>query len=693
MGNRLTTTDDNRVRNRNDKETTPSPTNIIEYANEFMQMVQNVLLIWLDNSIDEGCVDTKHTITQLRRAVNTVKTFTDTEQCIGFIENVGDEKVFMLTSGSLGQQIVPRLHKMTQVDSIFIFCSDQAKHEQWAKDWSKIKSVSTDIKTICEALKEAAKQCEQNSIRMSLMNTGDNSKKGTDQLDQSFMYTQIFKEILLTIQFDQKHITEFTDHCRILLVGNEDELKNVQNLEKTYRPEKSIWWYTSDCFLHFLLNRALRQMNVELIIKMGFFIKDLHCHIAKLHKEQFNGHDSTNSFIVYRGQGMSKNDFKQMNKNKGGLTSFNNFLSTDKNDTVALNFAKHAATNPDLVGVLFVMKIDPRKSTAPFAAIKKVAYSKHTEEILFSTHTVFRICDIKPVDGHVRLFQVELKLTDETDKALHVLTNHLREESFPHMQGWYRLGLLLLKLGYSAKAQQIYEILLNETTDDCEKASIYNQLGKAKYDQGKYQEAITFYEKSLEIDQQTLRPQHPDLAYSYGEIGNVYFSMGEYAKARSSHEKALQIRQKSLPPNHPDLASSYNNLGEVFRSMGEYPRSFSFYEKSLEIKQQSLPPNHPNLGSSYNNIGNVYYDMTEYSKALSSYEKSLQIFQKCLPSNHPDLATCYDNIGAVHEKMGNIPKAISCYASALKIGQDSLPSNHPSLQRRQANLDRVKGNF
>ena len=41
----------------------------------------------------------------------------------------------------------------------------------------------------------------------------------------------------------------------------------------------------------------------------------------------------------------------------------------------------------------------------------------------------------------------------------------------------------------------------------------------------------------------------------------VYDSMGDYPKALSSYEKALAIRQQSLPPNHPDLASSYNNIG------------------------------------------------------------------------------------------------------------------------------------
>ena len=37
---------------------------------------------------------------------------------------------------------------------------------------------------------------------------------------QSFMYTQILKEILLTIDFEQEHINEFLTYCREQFVGN-----------------------------------------------------------------------------------------------------------------------------------------------------------------------------------------------------------------------------------------------------------------------------------------------------------------------------------------------------------------------------------------------------------------------------------------------------------------------------------------
>ncbi|CAF4415464.1 unnamed protein product, partial [Adineta steineri] len=77
-----------------------------------------------------------------------------------------------------------------------------------------------------------------------------------------------------------------------------------------------------------MLNQALRLMDVDMIIRMGFFITDLHRDIQRLHSEQFDGEQSDKTFTVYRGQGLSKEDFTKMTKTEGGLLSFNNFLST-----------------------------------------------------------------------------------------------------------------------------------------------------------------------------------------------------------------------------------------------------------------------------------------------------------------------------------------------------------------------------
>jgi hypothetical protein len=249
-----------------------------------------------------------------------------------------------------------------QVVSIYIICNNNDRHEQWVKQWPKVKGVFTDITPICEALEQATHDCDQNLVSISFVKT-------TDGLDSSFMYTQILKEILLTIDFEPVHFKEFLTHCREQLAGNTAELKNFDKLEKDYRRQLPVWWYTYNCFLYSMLNRALRTIEVELIIKMGFFIRDLHEHLPALHEEQFGGHDHSTSFTVYRGQGLSQTDFDQLKKTQGGLLSFNNFLSTSKNPKVSLAFARRTITTTDLMSILFVMTIDPSIHSTPFANI------------------------------------------------------------------------------------------------------------------------------------------------------------------------------------------------------------------------------------------------------------------------------------------------------------------------------------
>ena len=214
------------------------------------------------------------------------------------------------------------------------------------------------------------------------------------------------------------------------------QLEHIDKFERKYRDETPIWWYTGECFLYSMLNRALRMTNVDIIIKMGFFIGDLHRHIEELHKEQFGDHHTSTTLTVYRGQGLSKTDFEEMTKTKGGLMSFNNFLSTSKDRNVSLAFAESTHSDPDLIGILFVMTIDPSKSTTPFASINSVSYFWTEQEVLFSMHTVFRIHDIKPMGENHRLFQVDLTLTSENDKNLALLTNQFDKRLFhTHQDG------------------------------------------------------------------------------------------------------------------------------------------------------------------------------------------------------------------------------------------------------------------
>ncbi|CAF1456877.1 unnamed protein product [Rotaria sp. Silwood1] len=641
------------------------------------QMAENYLVIWVDGNINMENQDCQNTLAQLRGVVNDVNPCTTAEQCIDKLQENSEETSFVISSGALGQHLVPDIHGMPKLDGIYIFCGNKQRHQEWAKNWPKIKGVHTTIKSICEKLAIAVKQCNQDQVTVSIIGVNEGgSSEDLNQLEPSFMYTQIFKEILLDMDHGQQAIKDLVTFCQEHYKGNKKELKIIDEFQRTYEPALAIWWYTRQCFTYNMLNRALRTLDGDIIIRMGFYLCDVHRQIEDLHSKQINEYHGK-TFLLYRGQGLLTADFEKIAKNKGGLISFNNFLSTSKNRKISLEFAKDALETTDMVGVLFQMTIDPTESSTPFASIRELSDFAQEDEILFSMHTVFRIGEVRKIDKKSSLYEVDLKLTADDDQQLRRLTDRIAEEIGG--SGWYRLGKLLLQIGQFDKAEELYTTLLEQASNDSDKAHLYHQLGMVKEKRGEYKEAISSYEKYLKIKRKTLPEDHPSLAATYNNIGLAYNNMGEYPKALEFYEKAHKIKEKALPPNHPDLAQSYNNIGSVYNDMGDYLKALEFYEKAHKIFEKALPPNHPDLAQSYNNIGSVYNDMGDYSKALEFYERALKIREKALPPNHPDLAQSYNNIGGVYNDMGDYSKALGYSKKDLEITKQALPPNHPDL--------------
>ena len=647
------------------------------------RLLQNFLLVWLDANLDESKADFKKSLEQLRNVVASIRTFKNVKQCIDFLNEISEEKVFMIVSGSLGRQVVPEIESKPQLEAIYVFCGNKTAHEQWTSRISKVKGAYTDIKPICKALQIDRENCDRAMVLISF-----------NGIDALFLYTQLLKEAILQIEDDDnKSLEELGHYCR-----QEEGIpeKEIVKIEREYRSHTPIWWYTAPCFLYPMLNRGLRVMDAEIIMKTGFFIRHLQQHMDKVHREQQAQNPTTVEFTVFRGQDLSHEYFDKMKKSKGGLMAFNNFLSTSFSREISIRFARQS--NLDLIAVLFVMTINSRvceQAGISFVDVTDEGYFKGGEkEILFATHSTFRILRMNEINDAVRnpMWEVHLTLVGENDQEMGELTRHVRKE-MGSRTGWDRLGWILLKIGQSDKAKILYQLLLDKASSDKGRGDCLLMLGNVYKDMGEYSKALSSYERSLEIKKVALPPNHPDLASSYNNIGIVYYNMGEYSKALSSHKRSLEIKKVALPPNHPNLASSYNNIGMVYYNTGEYSKALSYYEQSLEIKKVALPPNHPDFAGSYNNIGMVYHEMGEYSKALSSYERSLEVRKVALPPNHPLLAGSYNNIGWVQDNMGEYSKALSSYEQSLEIRKVALPPNHPDLASSYNNIGLVYMNM
>ncbi|CAF1133699.1 unnamed protein product [Rotaria sp. Silwood1] len=337
-------------------------------------------------------------------------------------------------------------------------------------------------------------------------------------------------EILITMKHDKRSIQEFVAYCRDSH-GNEFPKRDIEQFQQEYHEHSPIWWYTAPHFLYSVLQHSLETLDFEAIIKLGFFIRDLHEQLGKLHSEQFKK-GKGKLLTVYRGQGLPKSDLQKLKSHVGGLLSFNHFLSTSPDRLISIANARQAAENQESVRVLFVITVDLSISSTPFANIRDLQYYSSHESVLFTTHSVFRIERIQQMDKESRFWQVQLTMMEHNDGYWSSLTEFMRNE----IQGpteYHRLGNLLRKICGFEKAFHLCMMPLKQIDDDFETWNFYYQLGMIKIELGDYTGAISYFQKSIQVYEKKSAINDPHLAASYTNLGLVYANLGEYSKAIS----------------------------------------------------------------------------------------------------------------------------------------------------------------
>jgi tetratricopeptide (TPR) repeat protein len=89
---------------------------------------------------------------------------------------------------------------------------------------------------------------------------------------------------------------------------------------------------------------------------------------------------------------------------------------------------------------------------------------------------------------------------------------------------------------------------------------ILNQECTDLYRAGKYDRAVVVAQKALQVAEQNVGPDHPDVATSLNSLAELCRTQGDYAKAEPLYKRSLAIWEKALGPDHPDVAMSLNNL-------------------------------------------------------------------------------------------------------------------------------------
>jgi hypothetical protein len=182
------------------------------------------------------------------------------------------------------------------------------------------------------------------------------------------------------------------------------EKGKINEFAVSYVSSDAIKWYTHDSFICRILNRALRQKDMDTLCAFRCVIINIHDQLQGLCARK------TNKKVVihlYHEQSMSSEEVKRIQAHVGNFLCINSFLSTSIDRDTALIFA---GPRESFEGVLFDTQIDEIPAgTKPFADITSVSYYEDEEEVLFMLDAIFRIGQVT-LDTIRNIWIIQLKL-------------------------------------------------------------------------------------------------------------------------------------------------------------------------------------------------------------------------------------------------------------------------------------------
>lgn len=616
---------------------------------ESSEAVRQNTVIWIDSNATQKDEKTQSLIAKLHAISEDCICIADLDGCNEHLRNKSIQRCFIIISGSLGQDFVKRFHSLSMIHSIYIYCFNQKLHEQWSKSWDKIQGVYTRIDPICHSLRRVIELSDSPDFTMSLLYLNEDEKTvHLERLEPQFIYTNILKETIYEIEYNlEESKRNMVEIFRKKYCGDDQQLQFIDEYEKTYTSNDVIKWYTRESFLYRSVNMALRNCEGDIIVDMGFFIKDLHVALEKLHQEQYS--ESTgDSFRLFRGQALKKDDFLKLKENIGGLWSFSCFLSTSTDVVVSRSFAFDSAKNEGCVGILFILVIDPNNKSVPYADIQHHSVFPRESEILFSMHSIFRITTVERIEPDKEIYEVVLKQTNNDDPQWKRLQESLNAKF--KGSGLCRLGFILEEMNYLEKSENIYNQLLDCALHDIDRAHFYHQLGLIQWKRRNYDASIRFYQKAIDLKSEANIVDELAVADSYNNLGQVYYSKRQLASAISFYNDALNFRKKNLSENHLDIATSYNNIALVYYDLRDYSKALSYHQQAIRIKKKILPDMHPSLAVSYVNLSWVFTVQRNFSEAIHFLEKALHIRKTVLLPQHKDVIEVENLIKKVKER-------------------------------------------
>jgi len=121
-----------------------------------------------------------------------------------------------------------------------------------------------------------------------------------------------------------------------------------------------------------------------------------------------------------------------------------------------------------------------------------------------------------------------------------------------------------------------------------EQADILNAIGNVQADLGRYNDAGNSYKVSLSIHEK-LEPNGntATTAAVYGNLGSLLHRQGRFQEAITMYEKSMKLQEAVLAPSNPDIAVTCNNLAVSLTKLGKLEDALEYAKRAVALVDES----------------------------------------------------------------------------------------------------------
>jgi MYXO-CTERM domain-containing protein len=193
---------------------------------------------------------------------------------------------------------------------------------------------------------------------------------------------------------------------------------------------------------------------------------------------------------------------------------------------------------------------------------------------------------------------------------------------------------------------------------------------------GKYDEAISTYERALALWDKAPGPASPGLLTLLSNLAVLYRIKGDYARAEQLFQRSITARQAVNGPLDRGLVGELINLGRVYQDQGDYKRAEPYFTRALSIAEELQKMNPKHLVYPLQALADLYEERGDHGRAEPLLERALAIIETITVPGHIFRAVHLLRMGRFYRSKGNLERARPLLEEALAIFEERKERSH-----------------